>query len=155
MLANRQKCFPSELFGEEMESSVKSILVAIIFCAIAVSVNAAEPTPSAERDWKVKLSTRVYKIGMTRADAEKRLGARVLIEFTADHGFAPLRDVYYELDASWCAVIAYAPADNSGDYPGAEKATMKLVVQPHLVPNRPGLLEELRKRTDPKSQAPK
>jgi hypothetical protein len=92
---------------------------------------------------------------MTRADTEKRLGARVLVEFTGDHGFAPLRDVYYELDASWYAVIAYAPADNPGDYPGAEKTTMKLVVQPHLVPNRPGLLDELRKRAEPKTQTPK
>ena len=92
---------------------------------------------------------------MTRADTEKRLGAKVLIEFTSDHGFAPLRDVYYELDASWCAVIAYAPADNPGDYPGAERSTMKLVVQPHLVPNHPGFLDELRKRAALKTQAPK
>ncbi len=92
---------------------------------------------------------------MTRADTEKRLGARVLIEFTADHGFAPLRDVYYQLDASWCAVIAYAPADKPGDYPAAKHATMKLVVQPRLVPNRPGLLDELRQRAAPKTQIPK
>lgn len=101
-----------------------------------------EPSPKSEHDWKRKLSTRIYKIGMTRSMAEKQLGAKVLIEFTADHGFAPLRDVYYELDPQWCAVIAYAPAD----YSEAERTTMNLVVQPLLVSNRHGLLDELKQR---------
>lgn len=134
---------------------MKPIFLALIFCAFVLQVNATEPTPNAERDWKRKLSTRIYKMGMTRADTEKRLGARVLIEFTADHGFAPLHDVYYELDSSWCAVIAYAPADKPGDYAGAEHVIMKLVVQPRVVPNRPGLLDELRRRATPTTQTPK
>ena len=89
---------------------------------------------------------------MARSAAEKRLGAKVLIEFTADHGFAPLRDVYYKRDSHWVTVIAYAPADNTVDYWDAEPTRMKLVVQPRLVSNRPELLEELKRRAIAKQQ---
>jgi len=129
---------------------VKQAFLIFLISALAYGVSATEPSKT-ERDWKRKLSTRIYKIGMPRAAAEKLLAAKILIEFTGDHGFAPLRDVFYELDSEWCAVIAYAPADKPGDYPDAEHATMKLVVQPRLVPNRPELLDELKQRVTPKT----
>ena len=125
------------------------MLLAFIFCALHLQVRASDPAPQTERTWRFRLSTRIYKIGMVRSDVEKRLGGKALIEFDADHGFAALQDVYYELDSAWCAVISYRPADSPGTRPDAEPSTMRLVVQPRVVPNSPELLEQLRKKVAP------
>jgi hypothetical protein len=129
---------------------VKQTSLILLISALIPAVSATEPSKS-ERTWKRKLSTRIYKIGMSRDAAEKLLAAKTLIEFTADHGFAPLRDVYYELDPEWCAVIAYSVIAKSEDNTDAEHPTMTLACQPRLIPNRPELLDELKQRAAPKT----
>lgn len=115
------------------------ILSSLILCiALITNIHGKDVPRNPE---KPKLSNGVYKIGMTRVSAEKELGGAIIAEFNRDHGFAPLRDVYYELNSSWIVVIAYSPAGLPADASEDDRRTMKLVVQPLLLTRTPDLMD--------------
>jgi len=96
--------------------------------------------PKSEKEWKKTLSGQ-FPRGITRATAERKFNIEIVGEVDYDHGFAMARSVYYQLDESWVAVIAYqdvGPIGNSNP-----PAKMKLMIPPRLIPNAPGLIEKL------------
>lgn len=125
---------------------MKSSAIFSAFLLMSISIVQAGKS---EKEWERILSRYnfVGTDGQRRAAVEKKLNAKVLGEVDYDHGFALLRNVYYELDENWVAVLAYrgdGPSGNSS--PNDIPQKMELVVTPRLIPNSLVLQERLRKR---------
>jgi hypothetical protein len=118
---------------------VRTTLLSICSALFVFHTVAADPSGGiSEREWKRRLSPTKFEIGTPRARIERRLAAKVIGEKVADHGFASLLDVYYELDAHWCAIAAYHLTSGT------------LVVQPRPIPNTPELRDRLTQAPQPK-----
>lgn len=117
-----------------------------IFSAFLVLSTSGLHAGKSKKEWETILSRYNFigTDGQRRAAVEKKLRAKILGEVDYDHGFALLRNVYYELDENWVAVLAYrGPSGNSS--PNGIPQKMELVITPRLIPNSPGLQERLRK----------